>query len=248
MEEILAAAKKLKIDVVCMTEHPQSPMGSLDEGWRGLHDGVLFIQGLELHQQILAIGIRRRPAGDGRQALIDDIHAQGGVALICHPEEVEAWDFDRIDGMEIWNTHAAFKAVIKKPEAAGRILKRIKTDPDHSFIELLHEPTDNLARWSSIAARRPIAMIAGNDAHQNVDFLGVKLDPYERSLGFVTTHILATELTETAILDALRAGRSYVQFEILGSDPWQVGASQSVQQERYVAHYRDGLPWVYRPK
>ena len=146
MEEILAAAKKLKIDAVCMTEHPQEPTRSLDEGWRGLHDGVLFLQGLELHQQILAIGITRRPAGDGRQALIDDIHAQGGVALICHPEEVEAWDFDRFDGMEVWNTHAAFKALLKKPEAAARILKRIKADPDHSFLELLHEPTENLAR------------------------------------------------------------------------------------------------------
>ena len=91
-------------------------------------------------------------------------------------------------------------------------------------------------------------MVAGNDAHQNVDFLGVKLDPYERSLGFVTTHILATELTEAAILEALREGRTYVQFEILGDEPWQLVASRTEPHEQFTAQYRGDQPWVYRPR
>jgi hypothetical protein len=250
MEEILAAAKKLAIDVVCMTEHPQKgadPARSLREGWSGLRDGVLFIQGLELRHNLLAIGISRMPAGEGPQGVIDDIHAQGGIAIVSHPEEVKAWDFDRFDGMEIWNTHAAMKEALDRKDFLPRVAKRLKEQPDLLFLELLAEPLDNLARWSEIRASRPCAMIAGNDSHQNVDFFGRKLDPYERSLGFVTTHVMATELTPCAILEAIRAGRTYVQFEILGSGPGSLGGAKQIDRGRYTASFREGRPWIYRP-
>jgi hypothetical protein len=238
-----------------MTEHPRKdpdPARSLREGWRGLRDGVLFIQGLELRHQLLAIGVTRMPAGGGRQATIDDIHAQGGVAIVCHPEEVETWDFDRFDGMEIWNTHAAFKSGMKRRDFLGRVMKRLKDDPERLMLELLEEPLDNLGRWASLRKARPLAGVAGNDAHQNVDVLGRKLDPYERSLGFVTTHVLAEELSERAVLDAIRAGRTYVQFEILGDEAWSLGASHTVERDGYVAQFRavEGktYPWVYRAR
>lgn len=43
----------------------------------------------------------------------------------------------------------------------------------------------------------------------------VQLDPYERSARFVNTHLLMRELSEPAVLDALRAGRAYVGFDML---------------------------------
>lgn len=43
----------------------------------------------------------------------------------------------------------------------------------------------------------------------------VQLDPYERSARFVNTHILATELSERAILDSLRAGRVFIGFDVI---------------------------------
>jgi hypothetical protein len=43
----------------------------------------------------------------------------------------------------------------------------------------------------------------------------VQLDPYERMVRFVGTHLLARELTEPAILDALMAGRAFVAFDAL---------------------------------
>src|SRR5258706_15709512 len=48
-EEILAAAKAAKVDFICMTDHPPKDDKGLPlrEGWTGLHDGVLFIQGAE---------------------------------------------------------------------------------------------------------------------------------------------------------------------------------------------------------
>ncbi|MCX5759766.1 MAG: hypothetical protein NTU83_14930 [Candidatus Hydrogenedentes bacterium] len=43
----------------------------------------------------------------------------------------------------------------------------------------------------------------------------VDLDPYERSARFVNTHLLAKELTEPALLDAVRSGRAFVAFNMI---------------------------------
>lgn len=43
----------------------------------------------------------------------------------------------------------------------------------------------------------------------------IQLDPYERSARFVNTHLLMRELSEPAVLDALRAGRAYVGFDMI---------------------------------
>jgi len=41
----------------------------------------------------------------------------------------------------------------------------------------------------------------------------IQLDPYERSLRHVGTHLLLTELTEKAVRDALEQGRAFVAFD-----------------------------------
>ena len=43
----------------------------------------------------------------------------------------------------------------------------------------------------------------------------VQLDPYERSARFVNTHVLAEFLSEPSVLDALRAGRVFVGFDMI---------------------------------
>src|SRR5208283_2577408 len=43
----------------------------------------------------------------------------------------------------------------------------------------------------------------------------VQLDPYERSARFVNTHVLARSLSETTILDGLRAGRVFIGFDMI---------------------------------
>jgi len=43
----------------------------------------------------------------------------------------------------------------------------------------------------------------------------VQLDPYERSARFVNTHVLTEFLSEPSVLDALRAGRAFVGFDML---------------------------------
>ena len=62
---------------------------------------------------------------------------------------------------------------------------------------------------------RPLAALAFGPLEPERRLFHVQLDPYERSARFVNTHVLARELSESAILDALRAGRVFVGFDLV---------------------------------
>ncbi len=85
-------------------------------------------------------------------------------------------------------------------------------------------------------ATRPLARLWFGPLEPGRRLFQVQLDPYERSARFVNTHVLAGDLSEPAILDALRAGRAFVGFNVIadsrtfrwfGSD----GARQAVMGE-----------------
>ena len=80
-----------------------------------------------------------------------------------------------------------------------------------------------------------------------------QLDPYERSARFVNTHVLASDLSQPAILDALRAGRVFVGFDMIAASSgfrWWTGSltNQVVMGEtaefskETVLHARSPLP------
>jgi hypothetical protein len=270
-EEILAAAKAAKIDFICMTDHPpKDDKGRpLREGWTGVHDGVLFIQGAEYSDQILALGLKEPISGKDRRETIKAIHEQGGVAIACHPELIDDWDaFAEADGMEIYNVHATLQRKAKDKVWMLRIPKVMKENPEGSFRELQELDSAILKKWDEINQQRPFAGIAGNDAHQNVSFFGYQLDPYPRAFRFVTTHVFAEELTEKSVLDAIRKARCRVVFEISG-DPTQATSAPRVEKavlngeyvgtpkdlerrivpnqssvSRLEVHLEDGKPWI----
>jgi hypothetical protein len=64
-------------------------------------------------------------------------------------------------------------------------------------------------------ATRPIARLLFGSLTPNRKLFHMQLDPYERSARFVNTHVLARDLSEPAILDALRAGRVFVGFDMI---------------------------------
>jgi hypothetical protein len=216
-EEILAAAQAAKIDFICMTDHPPKgdPGLSLREGWTGIHDGVLFIQGAEFGEQILGLGLKEPIKGKDRREKIREIHAQGGLAIACHPELIEDWEeYAEADGMEIFNVHATFQRKAKEKKFLLQVPKVMKEKPEECFQLLQELDPAILKKYDEISGKRVFAGIAGNDSHQNVSFFGYQLDPYPRAFKFVTTHVLAEELTQESVLDALRKGRAYVKFEI----------------------------------
>jgi len=62
---------------------------------------------------------------------------------------------------------------------------------------------------------RPIARWLIGPLEPKRKLFHIQLDPYERSARFVNTHVLARGLEEPAILDALRAGRVFIGFDMI---------------------------------
>ncbi|MBI2923835.1 MAG: hypothetical protein HYY18_22485 [Planctomycetes bacterium] len=212
-EEIVAAAKKGKVDVIFMTDHP-SPK-SLTGALRGMHDGVFFVGGAETHN-LLALDIRERVEGADRAAAVAHVLRQHGIALAAHPEEwkEDEWGIDGLAGMEIYNLHADVKDEDMK--SLLKILPAMQKDPETAILQVFDTPRANLARWDAIGRTRRFIGVAANDAHQNVQFLGFQLDPYARVFRFVNTHLLARERSLEALREALLQGRAFVAFEIFG--------------------------------
>jgi hypothetical protein len=75
-------------------------------------------------------------------------------------------------------------------------------------------------RGRQVARCRPEALNirVPEDAKPGDTLASIPVDTYERSFKCVTTHILAADLDEKSILDAVKAGRCYVCFDWLG-DP-----------------------------
>ncbi len=83
---------------------------------------------------------------------------------------------------------------------------------------------------------RPLARLLFGPLQPGRKLFHVQLDPYERMARFVNTHALAHELSEPAILDALRAGRVFVGFDMIAESSsfrWfaSAGTNQAVMGE-----------------
>lgn len=106
LPELLAAAHATGTQVVMMTEHPSPERDVYAQGWQGVHEGVLFIPGAEAHNLLVWPRTRRdRWEAPSRQAFVERIRGDGGLAFICHPDSFDEWGLSGIQGMEIYNIH-----------------------------------------------------------------------------------------------------------------------------------------------
>ena len=83
---------------------------------------------------------------------------------------------------------------------------------------------------------RPLARLLFGALTPNHRLFHFQLDPYDRMARFVNTHVLARELSEIPVLDALRAGRVFVGFDMIADSSsfrWSAsdGAGSAVMGE-----------------
>lgn len=173
-EEIVAAAKKVNSKVILFTEHPAPHYDFVNDGHKGLRDGVLLIPGAE------AKGLLVYPRESVKEfdsaptaEYADIVTRRGGLIFISHLEERMDLDIPGITGNEIYNTHADFKtekrlmASLKNPLwliQSGDVFKKY---PREAIAALQDYPADYLKRWDELCKTAPHCGVSANDAHQN---------------------------------------------------------------------------------
>jgi acetyl esterase/lipase len=214
-QEVLEAAKKTGVRVVMFTDHG----GPHPETWRGIREGILFMAGEENSSAGLLRFPEFNPEGRPVQA------GERQLRFLSHPEDRLDVLTEEFHGMEISNRHTDAKldkslqirlmTAMLNPELWSNLVRAFQEYPDEFFGAGVDYRPEIFAKWDRELQAKKFTGIGANDAHQNQIINGVTFDPYEVSFRNLTTHILARELTEEAVVEALREGRAYVAHDWL---------------------------------
>lgn len=210
--EIISAARSNALHFVVMTEHKEKEFDTAAMTLKGLHGGVLFINGNEVSSE------------NGDRLLV----LPGEVSIAAYPEDFKNWDTPGLDGIEIYNVFTNSRR-INPLVAFFDVIWSQRAYPELIFALYLERPEVNLQKWDQSLTGRRMSAIAGNDAHSNIGvslkdssgktLLGIKLDPYETSFRLVRMHVLIERdktLNAESLIEAIRAGHSFVGFDVLG--------------------------------
>lgn len=176
--EMLADAKKAGVNAVLLSNHFRPPTDFINNSWRGLRDGVLFIPGAE-DRGFLLVPTRSIVASmkDPVPAFIDTVRADGGLIFLSHIEERPDHSMAGLNGMEIYNRHADAKkdaagllAIVLKlthPAALKELEDSLRLYPDELLASQVEYPADYLAKWDAETKTRRLTGVAANDCHHN---------------------------------------------------------------------------------
>ncbi len=226
-EAVLEAAGEAGLDFVVLTDHadvdePGPLPGSEHAGLHVAPNGrkVLVLVGAEFASRdghVLGLEIDRSVPAIGRpgRAVIAEIHAQGGFAIVPHPFSHGGWrDWDAdFDGLEVQNNASDFTRLYG-PLLPYRVL-RFGFAKEKQLADLWVRPTRELAKWDELLlAGRRVAGFAGADAHNNVSLLGWQLDPYLQMFRGVQTVCADAPLEPAAVWARLRSGTCAIRYAV----------------------------------
>jgi hypothetical protein len=239
LAEVVAAARDNRLAFVVMTEHPAAEVNTAEATLTGTREGVIFVGGSELvaaggERLFVAPGFASpAPIADRTHVadLIGRARSDGRLSAIGYPEQIGSWDFAGFDAIEVYNLFTNTKR-ISYPRLFFDGLWSYWSYPDLMFATFYERPDEVLRKWDELnsAGDVRLAGLAGNDSHANVGFqigsgengapaFRFYLDPYERSFRVVRNRVVlpkGTAPTADAVLAALRAGRSYIGFDLFG--------------------------------
>ncbi len=187
LPEMLADAKKADVSIVLLSNHHRPPFDFIDDNWRGLHEGVLFIPGSEtngylVHPMKSVMGVM-----DKSDAEIVAAMTEGeGLIFLSHIEERFSHSMEGLSGLEIYNRHADAKddmnifapimAAVTDPKKLADFGALLEKYPDEMLATQLDYPELYLSKWDQETATRRLTGVAANDCHHNQVFVSKMVD------------------------------------------------------------------------
>lgn len=261
-EEFLAGAREAKLDYLVVTDHYDPRI--ITEGLHGPYGDLLVIRGAEFPLGCTRKrGITRRcasilgfgfdppldwtfsPHGYSKSELVSAIKHRGGLVFLGHARGVpDPRYFERVHGMEVFDIADTMRE--RYLSFPGFLIDLLATQQEYHeelLLQVIERPNWLLARWDTLTRTgHRLVGIGGNDAHQNLNVLGVQVDPYGLIYRILNTHVLsdahqpgsaASPASSRAVLDALRHGRCYLAFSLL---------CDASGFQFYAADARSGVP------
>jgi hypothetical protein len=111
LPDIQKALKSIGSNFIMMSDHYVNGKADYSLGWKGDHDGVLFVRGFEMDHGIMPWGLPDSTVFDAK----DDVRTEakkikelGGIVAYAHCEQEDNmdWAIPELEAMEIYNIHA----------------------------------------------------------------------------------------------------------------------------------------------
>lgn len=254
-DELIAAANANDLDFVLMTEHYADAYDTSALTLNGVYGKTLFVGGNEIDtadsDRFLMIpgsgdaaGLRKVPT----TAVIDKLHSENRLALVTYPERFKSWDAS-FDGIEVFSLHTNAKTMNPFTAVFDGIWS-FPAYPELMLASYFKRPDANLQKFDEIAAKRNISLFAGTDAHSNIGFhlfgddagnkfLNFKFDDYATIFRLVRQHVLIEKdkpLTRENLVEALKAGRSFIGFDVIGGTAGFAFFAETGQGQGFMGH------------
>lgn len=202
--EISMLAKSRGLDFVNLSDHNTNSQHALIAALQPMMPDLLFLRGAEIttyagHGNSVGTEayVDHRIGRQGRAitGVLDDVQAQGGVFIVNHP----ALDLGG----------ACIGCSWKHPDTDWSKVQGLEVITGNwDFVERAFTP-GAIALWDQqLDAGHRIAAIGGSDDHR----AGMDTSPTGSPIGNPTTLVHAENLSEAAIVDAIRHGRTIVQM------------------------------------
>lgn len=187
--ELLAAAKRVGVKIIMLTDHVRPPKDFINESWRGLRDGVLFIPGAEsegflVYPQRSIIQAHINKSFKSRDEYIrlvkEPVGKDRGDIFLSHVEEKGDWDTSQLDGLEIYNIHSDLldeaefvrwlQGAFTNPDRLKQLETGLAQFPAEVFGALQDYLPTVIAKWDRDLPSHPLTGVAANDCHHNQVF------------------------------------------------------------------------------
>jgi hypothetical protein len=193
--EMLAAARKAKVDVIFLSDHFRPPRDFMDS-WRGLRDGVLFIPGSECRGFLVSPETSVFQAmNDPIPSFVQTVSRGDGLVFLSHIEERPDHPMTGLTGLEIYNRHydakRDFTGILKlvlrltDPDQMTELADLLRLYPDACLAGQAAYPEAYLEKWDASTTTNRYTGVAANDCHHNQVLLVKKLDDDTALIGTI---------------------------------------------------------------
>jgi hypothetical protein len=252
-DELINAARANELDFVVMTEHTAEFFDSAALTLNGNYYGTFFVGGQEADtasgDRFLLVPGAAESFQDSRLQtgqFIEKYKAQNKLVFVTYPEKLKSWDAN-FDGIEVFSLHTNAKQM-NPLLFAGDALWSYYSYPELLLTKYFARPDENLRKYDELTVNKKLTLFAGTDAHSNIGFhilgddagnkiINLKLDPYATIFRLARNRVLLEKdkpLTQENFLQALKDGRSYIAFEVLGDAKGFSFAAENGRESRIM--------------
>jgi hypothetical protein len=223
--ELLAAAKQTSVKVIMLTDHVRPPRDFINDSWRGIREGVLFIPGAEsegflVYPQHSIIAAHINKSFKTREEYIRLVKEGGGDIFLSHVEEKGDWATDQLDGLEIYNHHTD----LMDENEFVTWLRGSFTNPDR------------LKQLEQALAQYPMEVFGATQ-----DYLEKIIAKWDRDLlDHRLTGVSANDCHHNQVFTIKAAGPDAIEIDVIGDPPRKVTAEQSPRVAEMLKGKKEG--------